>query len=134
MNKHQHLIECLVGPDESNLSKRFIDADQFELWQYRLRHHHKLRVYKPVSCLWMSTEEAKDWPANMGEQQPVTRMVFANTNQFGARLEQVRYFEANQSARLKTLVGGQLFGELPNTPWVEEQMGVVVSPVSASYA
>ena len=139
MNRTSHLIQCEVGggPGEpacesgTALSTRFVEQSLFELWRYRLERVHQLTVQNLRPCIWMKIAQAHNWPDHMASRTNVIRAVFSKLDQdTGTELKQARYFEQRHYNRLKLLVGGQIFDEIPGAPKVTLDMGVVISQPS----
>jgi hypothetical protein len=56
----QKLIQCRVVNTEREESTRFVEFDQYRLWEYLMTHKHELTVSDPVLCLWLSEEDFQE--------------------------------------------------------------------------
>ncbi len=74
----QKLIQCRVINTDHQESLRFVEFEQYRLWEYLMTHKHQMSVSDPVLCLWLSEEDFQEQHAlyeHSGTSAAVNRIV-----------------------------------------------------------
>ena len=74
----EKLIRCNVVNRYNEESIRFIEFNNFKLWEYLMTNKHGIKVGNRSLCLWISNEEFQENESlylRSGEVEPVTRVV-----------------------------------------------------------
>jgi hypothetical protein len=72
------LIQCRVRNSNNEESLRFVEFEQFRLWEYLMTHKHNLSVSDPVLCLWLSEDDYRrqeELYTHCGPSTAVSRVV-----------------------------------------------------------
>ena len=74
----EKLIRCNVVNRYNEQSIRFIEFNNFKLWEYLMTNKHSIKIGNMSLCLWISDEEFKENESlylRSGEVEPVNRVV-----------------------------------------------------------
>ena len=74
----EKLIRCNVVNRYNEQSIRFIEFNNFKLWEYLMTNKHGIKIGNMSLCLWISDEEFKENESlylRSGEVEPVNRVV-----------------------------------------------------------
>ena len=74
----EKLIRCNVVNRYNEESIRFIEFNNFKLWDYLMTNKHGIKIGNMSWCLWISNEEFQENESlylRSGEVEPVTRVV-----------------------------------------------------------
>lgn len=74
----QKLIQCRVRNAKREESLRFVEFEQYRLWEYLMTHKHELTVSDPVLCLWLSEDDFREQETlyrHAGQSTVVNRIV-----------------------------------------------------------
>ncbi len=74
----EKLIRCNVVNRYNEESIRFIEFNNFKLWEYLMTNKHGIKIGNMSLCLWISNEEFQENESlylRSGEVEPVTRVV-----------------------------------------------------------
>ena len=74
----EKLIRCNVVNRYNEQSIRFIEFNNFKLWEYLMTNKHGIKIGNMSLCLWISDDEFKENESlylRSGEVEPVNRVV-----------------------------------------------------------
>jgi hypothetical protein len=113
---------------EGEESIRFIEFDQYRLWEYLMTHKHGLRVSDPVLCLWLSEEDYLEQEAlydHAGASTIVNRIVIdLFDRQFGFTNTVTRYVKEPDTDKVLDILRGHVPADLVDS----EDCNFVVIP------
>ena len=73
----EKLVRCRMVNPKGEGQTRFVELDNFKLWEYLVTHKHGMTVEDPTICLWVNDEHynrARDLFEKSGEVTGVNRV------------------------------------------------------------
>ena len=105
----QKLIRCRVSSQKNPPSTRYIELENYKMWEYMITTKHKLVVEDELSlCLWVHEEEFmrnEDVYSRAGGVFPVNRLVILiNDENHGYYYSASRYVPLNETEKVKKIL------------------------------
>ena len=131
-HESQKLIRCQVTNRYQETSTRFIELNDYKLWEYLMTTKHGLRVGEPHLCLWVDAAEYQDNATvfdRAGEVEAVDRIVVDLFDaEYGFSQTITRYARATESDQVVGILRSHIPTELvtPESCQIEVINGQVV--------
>jgi|TARA_B100002003_G_scaffold238369_1_gene256501 hypothetical protein len=74
------LTKCVTIDKNGKERPRYVEFENFRLWEYLVTHKHGLKIEREVTCIWLSEEEFSKNESihyHSGEVEPVNRLVIS---------------------------------------------------------
>ena len=78
--KSRMLTRCTTVNERGEERARFIEAENYRLWEYLVTNKHGMRIVDEIPCLWLPAGEFARYASvyeHSGEIEPVNRIVIA---------------------------------------------------------
>lgn len=112
----QKLIQCRVRNHQREETQRFVEFEQFRLWEYLMTHRHELTVSDPVLCLWLSEEDFREQEAlyvHAGRSTAVNRIVIdLFDREFGFTNTVIRYVAEEDTEKVLAILRDHIPADL----------------------
>lgn len=105
----QKLIRCRVSSDKNPPSTRYIELENYKMWEYMVTTKHGLVVETDLSlCLWVHEEEFlrnSDVYSRAGVVSPVNRLlILINDENHGYYYSASRYVPLDETDKVKKIL------------------------------
>lgn len=105
---HPRLIRCDVVNTAGRTGVRYVELEQFRLWEYMMRTRHKLEVRGIRVGLWLTSPEFRANAGTLlhgGAAEEVTQITISSFNsRHSYTLETVRYVPTDQFESVKEIL------------------------------
>ena len=105
----QKLIRCRVTSEKNPASTRYIELENYKMWEYMVTTKHGLVVETDLSlCLWVHEEEYirnEDVYSRAGDVSPVNRLlILINDESHGYYYSASRYVPLKETEKVKEIL------------------------------
>lgn len=127
------LLRCEVLNSDGETSIRYVELEQFRLWEHMVRTRHEIEVQNVQLGLWLPSSEFRGNPElflHSGEVEDVSCIVIGWFNpRHHYTLDIVRYVPTSQCESVKRILLSHVSGEKRESQYfnLTEQHGVCVS-------
>ena len=129
---HPRLLRCRVANPGGEESVRFVELEQFRLWEYMMRTRHGIEVHALQLGLWIPPAEFHDHAqafAHGGAIEKVTRITLSLFNpRHGYTLDIDRFVPSKHCGTVKRILLSHLTGQGLDSQYVDlvERHGMCV--------
>ena len=104
----EKLIRCDLVNRYNEITSRYIEFENFRLWEYLVEHKHGAKISNPTICLWVNAEEFENNEpvyARSGDIEHVSRVVVDLFDEiYSITNTVIRYTRSAESEALKKIL------------------------------
>lgn len=132
---HPRLLRCEVANSANERSLRYVELEQFRLWEYMMRNRHDISVQKFHLGLWVAISEFEANPGPFEHGGQIEEVACITISWFNPShnytLNIMRYVPTDQCETVKQILLSHIAGSKRGAPAIDlsEEHGVCISRV-----